>query len=134
MSDRSDELTAEPGAWIVHDVVMTEGVHWVDGSNHVFRSTEFDVFAEGDDWDSALQAFGDTLAEYHADLFTLVNSGEATPHEKETFQKLTERLLEASRRRDSERERLIAINFRRRRRLRRNWRSAHENSSLVLNA
>lgn len=125
---------AAHGELMNHGVAITRGVYWVADGSHVFRSTEFDVFAEADDHDAALAMFMDNMYDHLEHLHELVRARDATQHELDAFVTLSERFVEAARRHEYEREPAIALNFLRRGRRGRTWRSVPENSSTLSHA
>lgn len=133
ISEQPYEATADEGELVNHGVTITRGVYWVADGSHVFRSTEFEVFAEADDHDSALQMFVDNMYDHLEHLYELFRAGDATQHELDAFVTLSERFVEAARQHEYEREPAIALNFLRRKRGR-GWRSPPENSSTLSHA
>lgn len=133
--DQPQDISSEHGELVNHGVTITHGVYWIDDGNHVFRSTQFDVFGEGDTRQAALDVFSDNMYDHLEHLYELVRSEQATAHELEAFVILSERYIDATRRHEFEREPAIALNFLRRgRRGSRGWRSLPENSSTLLHA
>lgn len=135
--ERTDSPVADVhyGELTNHGVVITRGCHWRDGDNFIFRSTEFEVFSEGDDFSSALSQFISDMEDRLLYLFEIVRSGDATRHEFEEFTTLSERFIEAAKINETEREPLIALNLRRRKNwTRKVWRSLPKNSSALSHA
>jgi hypothetical protein len=125
---------AVPGRLINHGVTITRGVCWADGSNFVFRSTEFDVLGEADDPQTALNIFVESMYDHLESLYELVRQDEATDHEFQEFLTLSERYFEATRRHEAERERRAPLHFLRRRTSHRVWRSERASSSAMSHA
>ncbi|MCW3046656.1 MAG: hypothetical protein JWO74_940 [Solirubrobacterales bacterium] len=106
-----------------HGVVLSEVEHWFDDDVFVIRSTEFDCYAEDEDFQSAVNRFGETVLDLGTHLAELVSDGRATEHEHQAFDLLAPRLValldaEGEERRRHE-ERLVSINVGRLRRRRR---------------
>lgn len=134
LPEQRSEALAEHGELVNHGVRITLGAHWIAEGSHVFRSAEFDVFAEAHDHDAALAMFIDNMYDHLEHLHELVRAHDATPHELEAFVTLSERFVDAARRHEDEREPAIALNFLRRGRRGRAWRSLPENSSTLSHA
>ncbi|HST34927.1 MAG TPA: hypothetical protein VLJ80_15560 [Solirubrobacteraceae bacterium] len=75
------------------DYVLSEAVGWREGNTFILRSTEFDVMAEDEDFEAALDTFIARLADYGIMLGELVEAKEATPEEEEAFRTLSGRFL-----------------------------------------
>ena len=71
---------------------LADAEYWVDGSDVVVRSREFDCFVVGDSLDEALADFGHAVFEYVESLQALEDNGEATEAERETLNMLSARL------------------------------------------
>lgn len=103
---RMNELTlkdqptiAEPEEGTVYTLVngrhimVAEAEYWIDPDDAVtVRSREFDCFASGASFDEALRNFGRAVLDYAESLEQRVDSGSATPTEKETLELLSGRL------------------------------------------
>lgn len=74
------------------EFVLSAVDYWFDGDQFVVRSREFDCFAQGQDLQSALRAFGAAVVNYAKTLQELEEQGEASPREIETRQLLSDRL------------------------------------------
>ncbi|HLX33112.1 MAG TPA: hypothetical protein VKR79_10160 [Gaiellaceae bacterium] len=122
------------GELLNHGVTITRACHWVDGDNYVFRSTEFDVLSEGENFDAALARFASDMEDHLFYLFDVMRSGRATDQESAEFAELGERFIGATSRHADEREPAIALNFLRRRNRQRNWRSLPKTSSALSHA
>ena len=117
----------------VGGVVLSDAEHWVEDGVHVIRSTEFPVIAGADDFDGAVDQFGEKLEDlwlYLSEIETL------TDNENELFLALAPRFRDIYReleRREAERQRrIIILNLRRRGAHLRNWVSTPEHSSAAL--
>jgi hypothetical protein len=101
-------------------VPISDVEHWRDGDVFFIRSTEFDCYAEDEDFDTAVGRFGETAEDLALYLASLVRSGEATANERAVFDLLGPRLMEAYRRELAEvqvsRNRFISIRIGGRRR------------------
>lgn len=128
------DTAVQYGELLNHGIVITRGCCWVDGSNYIFRSTEFDVFSEGDDFESALRQFGSDMEGRLLFLFELVRKGDATDHEFAEFEMLGERFIQATMAHEDEREPRVTLNLRRRSRQRKVWRYLPSNSSALSHA
>jgi hypothetical protein len=72
--------------------VISEALYWVEDDQHVLRSTEFDVIADGATFDEALGRFvqnAEDFADYIADL----GAAEITPAEADVAVALLERFV-----------------------------------------
>lgn len=80
---------------------------WHEEGVYIVRSTEFDVMAEHEDFDQALDKFVTWLFDYADRLAELVSAEKATDDEHTTFTTLSARLLplahEAERHREDQR-------------------------------
>jgi hypothetical protein len=74
------------------DYVLSDAFGWREGDVFVLRSSEFDIMAEDEDFESALAVFIARLADYTIMLYELVEAGDATEEETETFRVLSGRL------------------------------------------
>jgi hypothetical protein len=74
------------------DYVLSDALCWREGDVFVLRSSEFDVMAEDEDFESVLAVFIKRLADYTILLYELVEAGDATEDEAETFRVLSGRL------------------------------------------
>lgn len=118
------ETSADLGCVFVRgphrDYQLSDALAWREGDLYVLRSTEFDVMAEDEDFDAAVDTFIARLTDYAIMLYELVETGDATTDEHELFHTLAGRLLPIGRDMDaSERRR------RPRARRRRGSRSGH---------
>jgi len=88
--------TADEGSVFVsgphRDYVLSDALGWREGDIFVLRSSEFDIMAEDEDFESALTVFIARLADYTIMLYELVEAGDATEDEAETFRVLSGRL------------------------------------------
>jgi hypothetical protein len=88
--------TADEGSVFVsgphRDYVLSDALGWREGDVFVLRSSEFDIMAEDEDFESALTVFIARLADYTIMLYELVEAGDATEEEAETFRVLSGRL------------------------------------------
>jgi hypothetical protein len=75
------------------DYVLSDAVGWREGRTFVLRSSEFDVMAEDEDFEAALDLFVGRLADYSIMLYELVEAGDATEEEEAAFRTLSGRFL-----------------------------------------
>jgi hypothetical protein len=89
------------------DYRLSDAFGWREGDVFVLRSSEFDIMAEDEDFESALAVFIARLADYAIMLYELVEAGDATEEEAETFRLLSGRLapLAQAAQQDTERRR-----------------------------
>lgn len=74
------------------DYVLSDAFGWREGDVFVLRSGEFDIMAEDEDFESALAVFIRRVFEYATMLYELVEAGDATEEEAETFRVLSGRI------------------------------------------
>lgn len=119
----ADKLSAEhppeEGTAFLEDVVLSDAEHSVEDDLHVIRSIEFDCFAEAEDFGTAAHQFIENVVDLSDYLHELVESGQATADEYETFLMLSQRFREAiraheQRREDERQQRLISEYWQRR--------------------
>jgi hypothetical protein len=88
--------TADAGCVVVsgphRDYVLSDALCWREGDMFVLRSSEFDIMAEDEDFETALTVFIARLADYTVMLYELVEAGDTTEEEAETFRVLSGRL------------------------------------------
>ena len=109
------EANAEHGFVCVRGGALFPAERWFEDGLHVIRSSEFDLLAEDEDPDRAVDVFVESAWELGATLGDLQKRGEATPHEIETLALLSQRFFEAAQAADREqRRRRIQINLRQR--------------------
>ncbi len=91
------EETAEEGCVLVRgphrDYSLSDAVAWREGSTYVIRSTEFDILAEDEDFEEALDLFICRLLDYTSLLHEQVQAKQATPEESSMFTELAERFF-----------------------------------------
>jgi hypothetical protein len=106
------------------ELPLSYAEYWTDHQGFVVRSTEFDCVAEGNDLDEALGRFGQAVYDYADDLQARMDSGAATATERETLQRLSDRLsrIYLAKRRVSSRRSRIFRRHRGDRSERRDWR------------
>jgi hypothetical protein len=74
------------------DYLLSETIGWREGDVFVLRSSEFDIMAEDEDFESALTVLIARLIDFATMLYELVESGDATEDEAEAFRLLSGRL------------------------------------------
>jgi hypothetical protein len=74
------------------DYVLSDALGWREGDVFVLRSSEFDIMAEDEDFESAVTVLIARLADYTIMLYELVEAGDATDEEAEAFRVLSGRL------------------------------------------
>lgn len=88
--------TADAGIVVVsgphRDYVLSDALGWREGDLFILRSSEFDILAEDEDFESALAVFIARLVDYAIMLYELVEARDATEEETETFRVLSGRL------------------------------------------
>jgi hypothetical protein len=93
----TSESAAELGCIVVSspagDQMLSEARSWREGGVYTLRSTEFDVIAEDEDFDRAIDVFVAWLIDHAALLAELVDSEKATEEEAKTFAVLSARLF-----------------------------------------
>jgi hypothetical protein len=109
--DASSEQSAELGFVFVSgpegDYKLSEASAWREDDVYVLRSTEFDVIAEDEDFDRAIDIFVTWLLDHAALLAELVDTGKATEDEAATFAILSARLFPLLRASEAERRQHI---------------------------
>jgi hypothetical protein len=73
---------------------ISEVEHWVEDGLHMFRSVEFDCFAQHEDEWGAVEAFIQNAEDLFRFLDDLVDAGRATADEVRTLAKLSRRFYE----------------------------------------
>jgi hypothetical protein len=86
---------------------LSEARAWREKGVYTLRSTEFDVIAEDEDFDRAIDVFVVWLIDYAALLAERVDAGKATEDEARTFAVLSARLFPLLREAQQERRRHI---------------------------
>lgn len=93
----TSEETAEEGCVLVRgphrDYILSDAVAWREGATYVVRSIEFDVLAEDEDFEKALDVFICRLIDYTSLLHEQVEAKHATPEESSMFTELAERFF-----------------------------------------
>lgn len=94
----TSQETADAGSVFVGnphggDYLLSDASSWREGALFVLRSSEFDVMAEDEDFETALGVFIARLVDYSIMLHELVEAGDATEEEAEAFRVLSGRLL-----------------------------------------
>lgn len=93
----TSEESADAGCIFVsgphRDYVLSEAVGWREDGTFVLRSTEFDVMAEDEDFEAALDVFISRLVDYSILLYELVETKDATEEEVQAFRTLSGRFL-----------------------------------------
>jgi hypothetical protein len=111
MPAATSEQAAELGCIFVSspdgDHQLSEARAWREDGVYTLRSTEFDVIAEDEDFDVAIDVFVAWLIDYGALLAERVDSGKATEDEGRTFAVLSARLFPLLREAEQERRRHI---------------------------
>jgi hypothetical protein len=74
------------------DYVLSDAFGWREGNVFVLRSSEFDIMAEDEDFQRAVEVFIAHVIDYAVMLYELVESGDATEEEAEAFRVLSGRL------------------------------------------
>jgi len=109
MPAATSEQAAELGCVFVSgpdgDHELSEARAWCEDGVYTLRSTEFDVIAEDEDFDVAIDVFVAWLIDYAALLAERVDSGKATEDEARTFAVLSARLFPLLREAEQERRR-----------------------------
>ncbi len=107
----ASEQTAELG-WVSvsgpdGDRQLSQARAWHEDGVYTLRSTEFDVIAEDEDFDRAIDVFVAWLIDYAALLAERVDSSKATEDEARTFAVLSARLFPLLREAEQEQRRHI---------------------------
>ncbi len=93
----TSERTADEGCVSItgphRDFHLANALGWREGDVYVLKSTEFDVLAEDEDFDAALDVFVARLVEYGSMLHELVDAETATEDEAREFATLSARLF-----------------------------------------
>lgn len=95
----TSEETAERGCVLASAApggrrqLLSHADAWREGDLYVIRSTEFDVMAEHERFDHALDMFVTWLIDHGAQLAELIDAGDATGDERETFALLSARVF-----------------------------------------
>jgi hypothetical protein len=107
----TSEEAAETGCVFVSgpdgDHQLSEARAWREEGVYTVRSTEFDVIAEDEDFDRAIDVFVAWLIDYAALLAERVDAGKATEDESRTFAVLSARLFPLLREAEQERRRHV---------------------------
>lgn len=82
----------EQGIIACCDVELSRVLYWREGSEHNFRSVEFDIWAADTDERVAITKFVDTAEDYAKYLNEIIDAGDATTDEIERAVVLLERL------------------------------------------
>ena len=82
----------ERGVIGYRDVELSHVLYWREGSEHNFRSVEFDIWAADTDKRAAIAKFFDTAEDYATYLHEIVEAEDATDDEIERAVVLFERL------------------------------------------
>jgi len=99
------EDAPDHGRVCVHGVELSEAERWVEGDEHVIRSTEFDLIASGATLEGAVSVFVDNAEDYLRLLTDVISEERATEHEVEAASRLMGRFLEAYERVEDELQR-----------------------------
>jgi hypothetical protein len=102
-------------------VIVSKVEHWRDEGVYFIRSCEFDLYAEDEDFQTAVVRFGESFEDLAHYLGELVEREDATEAETETFVLVAARYLDIEQREDADRRRHSLLNLR----LRRRRRSGH---------
>jgi hypothetical protein len=86
---------------------LSQARAWHEDGVYTLRSTEFDVIAEDEDFDRAIDAFVAWLIDHATLLADLVDAGKATDEEARTFVVLSARLFPLLRTAEQEHRRHI---------------------------
>jgi hypothetical protein len=90
------EDTADAGSVVIsgphRDYILSDAVAWREGDVFVLRSSDFDIMAEDEEFETALAIFIGRLVDHAIMLYELVEEGDATDEEAETFRVLSGRL------------------------------------------
>lgn len=73
--------------------LLSHAEAWQEDGLYIVRSTEFDLMADDEDFDQALDKFATWLLDYGTHLATLAGEREATDDELETFATISARIL-----------------------------------------
>ncbi len=73
-------------------VELSRVLYWREGSEHTFRSVEFDIWAADADKQMAIEKFVDTAEDYATYLREIIDAEDATDDEMERAALLFERL------------------------------------------
>jgi hypothetical protein len=85
----------DAGMVCVHGVRLSSAVRWIEGGEHVIRSTEFDLLASGQALEDAVNAFVDNAEDQVRFVADLIRQERATEHEVEAASLLMQRFLSA---------------------------------------
>lgn len=87
------EDAAELGYLSVADALLSHAVRWIgDDGEYVVRSTEFDVYGDGDSWDEAYIDFFDHARALFA-MYASLEERDMTEHESELALVLGQRIV-----------------------------------------
>lgn len=93
----TSEQAADEGCVLVQgphrDYVLSNAIAWREGATYVIRSSEFDVLAEDEDFNEALDVFICRLLDYTSLLHEQVEAEQATPEESKAFAELATRFF-----------------------------------------
>ncbi len=93
----TSEQTAEEGCVSVsgphRDFYLSDALAWLEGDVYVLKSMEFDVLAEDENFDAALDTFISRLFDYTSMLQELVDAKTATEDEADEFAALSMRFF-----------------------------------------
>jgi hypothetical protein len=88
------ELNPEDGYVSICGALLLEGQRWEADGAHFIRSTESEVWGQGDDLDDAVGDFVNHAIELSHHLATQILQGDATEHETQVHALLAERLAD----------------------------------------